>query len=46
MLIYRSIIKYIINQAQIHDINKVLGDKNKESLEGFVEKLREALRKY
>ncbi len=28
------------------DINKVIGDKNKESLEGFVEKLREALRKY
>jgi hypothetical protein len=28
------------------DINKVIGDKNKESLEGFVEKLREALSKY
>ncbi|MBR3656502.1 MAG: hypothetical protein IKN58_04930 [Prevotella sp.] len=28
------------------DINKVIGDKNKESLEGFVEKLRKALSKY
>ena len=28
------------------DANNIIGDKNKESLEGFVEKLREALRKY
>ena len=28
------------------DINKVIGDKNKESLEGYVEKLRKALSKY
>ena len=28
------------------DANNIIGDKNKESLEGYVEKLREALRKY
>ena len=28
------------------DANNIIGDKNKESLEGYVEKLREALRQY